>query len=323
MIQKRILITGGAGFLGSHLSEKLVHMGHDVLCVDNFTTGTPKNIEHLLSHPNFQVMEHDICGALYVEVDEIYNLASPASPIHYQADPIQTMKTNVLGSLNILETARRCGAKILQASTSEVYGDPLEHPQKEEYWGNVNPIGVRSCYDEGKRCAEALCLDYMRRHGLKVKIVRIFNTYGPKMLPDDGRVVTNLIVQALKGEPLTIYGKGLQTRSFCYVDDLIEGIILMMNHPITGPINLGNPEEYTIQELSQKILSLLKQDDAKIVYKPLPKDDPKQRRPDICSAEKNLNWKPKIDLEEGLEKTISYFKKTLFFKKDVEEVLLT
>jgi len=312
MTQKRILITGGAGFLGSHLSEKLTLLGHEVLVVDNFYTGSRENISHLEEYPNFEVLEHDICKSLYVDADEIYNLACPASPVHYQKDPIQTLKTSVQGSLNMLGIAKRCKAKILQASTSEVYGDPTQHPQKESYWGNVNPIGYRSCYDEGKRCAETLFFDYHRRHNVQIKIIRIFNTYGPKMHPDDGRVVSNLIVQALRGEPLTIYGDGSQTRSFCYVDDLIEGMTLMMDKTLdfTGPINLGNPSEFTIKEIAE-IIKAITNTSSPIVYKDLPSDDPKQRKPNNSLAKEKLDWEPKVKLEEGLKKTILYFEKAL------------
>ncbi len=312
MTQKRILITGGAGFLGSHLSEKLTLLGHEVLVVDNFYTGSRANISHLEDYPNFEVLEHDICRTLYVDADEIYNLACPASPVHYQKDPIQTLKTSVQGSLNMLGIAKRCKAKILQASTSEVYGDPTQHPQKESYWGNVNPIGYRSCYDEGKRCAETLFFDYHRRHNVQIKIIRIFNTYGPKMHPNDGRVISNLIVQALKGLPLTIYGDGTQTRSFCYVDDLIEGMTLMMDKTLdfTGPINLGNPSEFTIKEIAE-IVKAITNTSSPIVYKDLPSDDPKQRKPNNSLAKEKLDWEPKVKLEEGLKKTIRYFEQAL------------
>jgi len=321
MTQKRILITGGAGFLGSHLCEKLTLKGHEVICVDNFFTGSKENIKHLEEYPNFEILEHDICRALYVDVDEIYNLACPASPVHYQADPVQTLKTSVHGSVNMLGIAKRCRSKILQASTSEVYGDPFQHPQNEKYWGNVNPIGFRSCYDEGKRCAETLFFDYFRRHGVKIKIIRIFNTYGPRMHPNDGRVVSNLIMQALKGEPLTIYGDGTHTRSFCYIDDLIEGMIRMMEKTgdLTGPLNLGNPSEFTILELAEKIQAITNTR-SKIVYKNLPKDDPKKRKPDISLAKKKLEWEPKVDLEEGLLRTVDYFSKILSKKSAPAEV---
>ena len=311
-MRKRILVTGGAGFLGSHLCEKLLSEGNEVICVDNFFTGTKYNILHLLDNPYFEVLRHDICFPLYVEVDEIYNLACPASPVHYQKDPVQTTKVSVLGSINMLGLAKRLKIKILQASTSEVYGDPEVHPQPETYWGNVNPIGPRACYDEGKRCAETLFFDYHRQHGVKIKVVRIFNTYGPRMHPNDGRVVSNFIVQALKNEPITVYGDGTQTRSFCYVDDMIEGIVKMMNSPddFTGPVNLGNPEEYRVIELAEKIIDLTGSK-SKIVFKPLPQDDPKRRCPDITLAEKKLEWKPRTPLEDGLKKTIAYFDKLL------------
>ena len=306
---KRILVTGGSGFLGSHLCEKLLDQGHEVLCVDNFYTGRRTNLAHLVSKPLFEILRHDICFPLYVEVDEIYNLACPASPIHYQFDPVQTTKTSVHGAINMLGLAKRIKAKILQASTSEVYGDPLIHPQDETYWGNVNPIGSRSCYDEGKRCAETLFFDYYRQNKVRIKVARIFNTYGPRMHPNDGRVVSNFIVQAIKNEDITIFGDGSQTRSFCYVDDLIDGVIKLMNSDdeITGPINLGNTREFTILELATKIIELL-QSKSKIVYKPLPQDDPCQRQPKIDMAKQQLNWEPKIQLEEGLKKTIDYFK---------------
>ena len=307
---KRIIVTGGAGFLGSHLCERLLNQGHEVLCVDNFYTGRRSNVIHLLNNPLFEVMRHDICFPLYVEADEIYNLACPASPIHYQFDPVQTTKTSVHGSINMLGLAKRLKIKILQASTSEVYGDPKIHPQPETYWGNVNPVGMRSCYDEGKRCAETLFFDYHRQHKLRIKVARIFNTYGPRMHPNDGRVVSNFILQALRGENVTVYGDGSQTRSFCYADDLIEGLIRLMNTPdgFTGPVNLGNPYEFTILELAEKIIKLTKSR-SKIVQKPLPQDDPMQRQPDITLAKKVLNWKPKVNLEEGLKKTIAYFRK--------------
>jgi len=307
-LPKRILITGGAGFLGSHLCERLLAEGHDVLCVDNFYTSTRQNITHLLNHPNFELMRHDITFPLYVEVDQIYNMACPASPIHYQRDPVQTTKTNVHGAINMLGLAKRTDARILQASTSEVYGDPEEHPQTEHYWGNVNPIGVRSCYDEGKRCAETLFFDYRRQHKTRIKVARIFNTYGPKMLPDDGRVVSNFIMQALKGSNITIYGDGNQSRSFCYVDDLVDGLIKLMNskEQLTGPINLGNPGEFTIKELAEKIVKMTNST-SKIIYNPLPEDDPTQRKPDIAQAKAKLGWDPKITLDEGLKPTIDYF----------------
>ncbi|OGW24281.1 MAG: NAD-dependent dehydratase [Nitrospirae bacterium GWB2_47_37] len=308
-MKKKVLVTGGAGFLGSHLCERLLGEGYEVLCADNFYTGQKKNIASLLNNSSFEVVRHDICFPLYVEVDEVYNLACPASPIHYQFDPVQTTKTSVQGVINMLGLAKRVKAKILQASTSEVYGDPIVHPQPEEYWGNVNPIGLRSCYDEGKRCAETLFFDYYRQHGLKVKIARIFNTYGPRMHPNDGRVVSNFIVQALKGEDITVYGNGSQTRSFCYVDDMVAGLIKLMNSPdnFTGPVNLGNPAEFTILELAQKVVDLAGSK-SNIIFKSLPDDDPKQRQPDITVAKKELGWEHTIKLEEGLIKTIEYFK---------------
>jgi UDP-glucuronate decarboxylase len=309
---KKILVTGGAGFLGSHLCDRLVNEGHHVLCVDNYFTGAKKNIEHLLDNKNFEVIRQDICFPLYVEVDEIYNLACPASPQAYQWDPIHTMKTNVLGAYNLLGLAKRTGARILQASTSEIYGDPKVHPQPEEYWGNVNPIGIRSCYDEGKRAAETLFYDYFRVHNVNAKIVRIFNTYGPRMATDDGRVVSNFIVQALRGKNITIYGSGLQTRSFCYVDDLIDGMMAMMNtdNEFIGPLNLGNPGEYTMFDLANIIIKLTGTG-SQILQMPLPQDDPKQRQPNINKTKKVLNWEPTIDLETGLQKTIEYFKGVL------------
>jgi UDP-glucuronate decarboxylase len=307
---KKILVTGGAGFLGSHLCEKLVYRGHHVLCVDNYFTGSYKNIRHLYDAKNFEIIRQDICFPLYVEVDEIYNLACPASPVHYQHDPIQTMKTSILGAYNMLGLAKRTGAKILQASTSEVYGDPLIHPQIEEYWGNVNPIGVRSCYDEGKRAAETLFVDYTRKHNIDTKIVRIFNTYGPRMALNDGRVVSNFITQALKGEDITIYGNGSQTRSFCFVLDLIDGIMKMMDSNIMGPINLGNPNEFTMLELAEKVIELT-ESKSRIIFWELPEDDPKQRQPDITKAKTSLDWEPKIQLQDGLIQTINYFKNTL------------
>jgi UDP-glucuronate decarboxylase len=310
---KRILVTGGAGFLGSHLCDRLLAEGHDVLCVDNFFTGTKSNVAHLRDHPRFELMRHDVTFPLYVEVDEIYNLACPASPIHYQHDPVQTTKTSVHGAINMLGLAKRVRAKILQASTSEVYGDPELHPQTEAYWGRVNPVGLRSCYDEGKRCAETLFFDYWRQHRLRIKVVRIFNTYGPRMHPDDGRVVSNFIVQALQGEDVTIYGDGRQTRSFCYVDDLLEAMIRAMNSPdgVTGPINIGNPREFTILELANRVIELT-DSPSKLIFKPLPADDPRQRRPDITHAKKLLGWAPRIELREGLENTVRYFKAQLF-----------
>lgn len=306
---KRVLVTGGAGFLGSHLCERLLHQGHDVLCVDNFYTGAKANIAHLLTHPRFELIRHDITFALYVEVDRIYNLACPASPIHYQHDPVQTTKTSVHGAINMLGLAKRVGACILQASTSEVYGDPEIHPQTEGYWGRVNPVGMRSCYDEGKRCAETLFFDYRRQHNLCIKVVRIFNTYGPRMHPNDGRVVSNFIMQALKGEDITIYGDGKQTRSFCFVDDLIEAIIRAMNTPddFTGPVNIGNPKEFTILQLAELVIKLTGSK-SQLVFKPLPSDDPRQRQPDISLAKQVLGWSPTTELELGLERTIRYFK---------------
>lgn len=306
---KKVLVTGGAGFLGSHLCERLLEQGAEVLCVDNYYTGTKQNILHLLENPNFEVVRHDVTFPLYVEVDEIYNLACPASPIHYQHDPVQTTKTSVHGAINMLGLAKRVKAKILQASTSEVYGDPEQHPQTEAYWGHVNPIGVRSCYDEGKRCAETLFFDYHRQHQLRIKVMRIFNTYGPRMHPNDGRVVSNFIVQALRGEEITIYGDGTQTRSFCYVDDLIEGMLALMAtaDEVSGPINVGNPNEFTIRQLAELIIELAGSE-SEIAYKPLPGDDPKQRRPDISLAKDVLHWEPKIELVEGLNHTIAYFR---------------
>ena len=310
--RRRTLVTGGAGFLGSHLCERLVQRGDDVLCVDNFYTGTKQNVSHLLGQHNFELARHDVTFPLYVEVDEIYNLACPASPIHYQYDPVQTTKTSVHGAINMLGLAKRCKAKILQASTSEVYGDPEMHPQREEYWGRVNPIGVRSCYDEGKRCAETLFFDYYRQHKLRIKVVRIFNTYGPRMHPNDGRVVSNFIMQALTGRDITLFGSGTQTRSFCYVDDLVDAMILMMDSPdhVTGPINVGNPGEFTMLELAQQIIALTGSK-SRISYLPLPADDPKQRRPDIGLAIKTLQWEPRITLADGLNRTIEYFQRQL------------
>ncbi len=309
---KRILVTGGAGFIGSHLCERLLNEGNEVISLDNYFTGSKSNIIHLLDHPFFEVVRHDITMPFYAEVDEIYNLACPASPIHYQVNPIKTIKTSVMGTINILGLAKRVKAKILQASTSEVYGDPQVHPQTEDYWGNVNPIGVRSCYDEGKRCAETLCINYNAQNNVKIKIARIFNTYGPKMLPNDGRVVSNFIVQALQGENITIYGDGLQTRSFQFIDDLVEGLIRLMNtsDDFMGPVNIGNPTEFTILELARKILNLTKST-SEISFLPLPPDDPEQRKPDIGLARKVLGWEPKIMLEQGLLKTIEYFKNSL------------
>ena len=307
-LRKRILITGGAGFLGSHLCERLLGDGHDVLCLDNFFTGTKDNISHLMGDPHFELMRHDVTFPLYVEVDQIYNLACPAAPIHYQFDPVQTTKTSVHGAINMLGLAKRVKARILQASTSEVYGDPQVHPQVESYWGHVNPIGIRSCYDEGKRCAETLFFDYYRQHKLRIKVARIFNTYGPRMHPNDGRVVSNFIVQALKGSPITIYGDGSQTRSFCYVDDLIEGLVRLMNtdDDITGPMNLGNPHEFSIRQLAERVIALTGSRST-LVQKPLPSDDPTQRRPDIALAKAKLAWEPRTALDTGLKKTIDYF----------------
>jgi UDP-glucuronate decarboxylase len=309
---QRVLVTGGAGFLGSHLCDRLIAQGEDVLCVDNYFTGSKRNIAHLLENPHFELMRHDVTFPLYVEVDRIFNLACPASPVHYQYDPVQTTKTSVHGAINMLGLAKRVRARILQASTSEVYGDPEVHPQPEEYWGKVNPIGIRSCYDEGKRCAETLFFDYNRQHHLEIKVVRIFNTYGPRMHPNDGRVVSNFIVQALKGEDITIFGSGMQTRSFCYVDDLIEAMLRMMDQPasITGPINIGNPGEFTMLELAELILRLTGST-SKLIFKPLPQDDPHQRKPDISKAQEKLGWSPKVSLEDGLKETISYFKRIL------------
>lgn len=310
--RKRILVTGGAGFLGSHLIDRLLEQGHEVICADNLFTGAKRNIEHLHSHPRFEFMRHDVTFPLYVEVDEIYNLACPASPVHYQHDPVQTTKTSVHGAINMLGLAKRLRCKVFQASTSEVYGDPSVHPQPEEYWGNVNPIGPRSCYDEGKRCAETLFFDYHRQHDLEIKVVRIFNTYGPRMHHADGRVVSNFIVQALRGEPITIYGDGQQTRSFCYVDDLIEGFIRLMDTDasVTGPINIGNPGEFTIRGLAEKCIALTGSK-SELVQQPLPTDDPRQRQPDITKARETLGWAPSVALDEGLGRTIDYFRKLL------------
>jgi UDP-glucuronate decarboxylase len=317
---KRILVTGGAGFLGSHLCEQLLAQGHDVLCVDNFYTGSKRNIRHLLSHPRFELLRHDVTFPLYVEVDEIYNLACPASPVHYQNDPVQTTKTSVHGAINMLGLAKRVKAKILQASTSEVYGDPQVHPQIEGYWGHVNPIGIRSCYDEGKRCAETLFMDYRRQHKLKIKIARIFNTYGPRMHPNDGRVVSNFIMQALANQPITIYGDGTQTRSFCYVDDMIAGFDRLMQSPdgFSGPVNLGNPVEHTMLELAERIIAL-SGSRSTIVFKPLPSDDPARRCPDIALAKSELQWKPEISLSEGLGRTIDYFQQLRTTQEDEEK----
>lgn len=309
---KRILITGGAGFLGSHLCELMLGRGHEVLCVDNFFTGRRFNIAHLIDHPRFEFLRHDVTFPLFVEVDQIFNLACPASPVHYQFDPVQTTKTSVHGAINMLGLAKRVRAKILQASTSEVYGDPTVHPQQEGYWGNVNPIGIRSCYDEGKRCAETLFFDYYRQHKLRIKVARIFNTYGPRMHPNDGRVVSNFIVQALRGEDITVFGDGRQTRSFCFVDDLVDGLVRLMDSDdeLIGPVNLGNPGEFTILELAEKVISLTGSR-SKICYRPLPSDDPMQRCPDINQAQKKLGWEPRVQLEEGLRRTIEYFQKIL------------
>lgn len=308
----RILVTGGAGFIGSHLCERLIDQDADVLCLDNFFTGAKRNVAHLLNRPNFELMRHDVTFPLYVEVDRIFNLACPASPVHYQFDPVQTTKTSVHGAINMLGLAKRVKARILQASTSEVYGDPEVHPQPEAYWGRVNPIGPRSCYDEGKRCAETLFFDYFRQHKVDIKVVRIFNTYGPRMHPNDGRVVSNFIVQALRGEDITMYGDGSQTRSFCYVDDLVEGLLRMMETPtgLTGPINIGNPVESTMLELAQTVLRLT-QSRSRIVFKPLPQDDPRQRKPDITIARRELDWHPTVDMEAGLERTVAYFRDLL------------
>lgn len=308
----RILVTGGAGFIGSHLCERLLDQGHEVLCVDNFYTGSRRNVAHLLSHPYFELVRHDVTFPLFVEIDEIYNLACPASPIHYQFDPVQTTKTSVHGAINMLGLAKRRRAKIFQASTSEVYGDPSVHPQPEEYWGNVNPIGIRSCYDEGKRCAETLFFDYYRQHRLRIKVARIFNTYGPRMHPNDGRVVSNFIVQALRNAPITLYGDGSQTRSFCYVDDIVEAFMRLMNSDdtVTGPINLGNPGEFTIRALAEAVIALTGSS-SKLEYLPLPSDDPRQRQPDISKARDLLGWEPTIALEQGLIRTIAYFDQLL------------
>jgi UDP-glucuronate decarboxylase len=312
LTERRVLVTGGAGFIGAHLCERLLERGDEVLCVDNFYTGTRRNVQHLLSNPLFELMRHDVCFALYVEVDEIFNLACPASPVHYQFDPVQTTKVSVHGSINMLGLAKRVKAKVLQASTSEVYGDPTVHPQKEDYWGNVNPIGVRSCYDEGKRCAETLFFDYRRQHRLPIKVARIFNTYGPGMHPNDGRVVSNFIIQALRNEDITIYGAGNQTRSFCYVDDLVDGLLRLMETPdeVTGPVNLGNPVEFTIRQLAETVISLTGSSST-IAYRPLPEDDPRQRCPDIGLAQNLLGWAPQVQLRDGLMKTIEYFERLL------------
>jgi len=311
MTTKRILVTGGAGFLGSHLCEKLVGQGHDVICLDNYFTGRKKNVEHMIDLHNFELLRHDVTMPVYVEVDQIYNLACPASPVHYQYNAVKTIKTSVMGAINVLGLAKRVKARVLQASTSEVYGDPHEHPQREAYWGNVNPIGIRSCYDEGKRVAETLFFDYHRQNRVDIRVMRIFNTYGPRMHPNDGRVVSNFIVQALKGNDITIYGDGSQTRSFCYADDLIDGMIRLMNTDgITGPINIGNPGEFTIKQLAEEVIALTASK-SKIIYQPLPSDDPKQRRPDITLAKEKLGWEPKVLLKDGLIKTIEYFRDNL------------
>ncbi len=309
-MRKRVMVTGGAGFLGSHLCDRLLEAGHDVLCVDNLFTGTKDNIAHLHPNPSFEFMRHDVTFPLFVEVDEIYNLACPASPIHYQHDPVQTTKTSVHGAINMLGLAKRIGCKILQASTSEVYGDPAVHPQSEDYWGHVNPIGIRSCYDEGKRCAETLFFDYHRQNKVPIKVARIFNTYGPRMHPADGRVVSNFIMQALRNEPITIYGDGSQTRSFCYVDDLVRGLISLMETgpDVTGPINIGNPNEFTVRELAEKVIELTGSS-SQIVQEPLPQDDPRQRQPNIAKAKADLNWEPTVELADGLVKTIDYFRR--------------
>lgn len=314
----RILVTGGAGFLGSHLCERLLDDGHDVLCVDNFFTGSKRNLSHLLANPDFELMRHDVTFPLYVEVDRIFNLACPASPVHYQHDPVQTTKTSVHGAINMLGLAKRLKARILQASTSEVYGDPEVHPQPEDYWGHVNPVGYRSCYDEGKRCAETLFFDYHRQHGTEIKVMRIFNTYGPRMHPNDGRVVSNFIVQALTGKPITLYGDGEQTRSFCYVDDLVAGMMALMDSPadVTGPINIGNPVEFTMRELAELVRELIGSS-VELVHRPLPQDDPRQRQPDISQAKDKLSWEPRVPLKDGLAKTIAYFDTLL---KDIGEI---
>jgi UDP-glucuronate decarboxylase len=321
VLAKRVLVTGGAGFLGSHLCEKLIEQGNEVLCVDNFFTGRRANIAHILDETKFELLRHDVTFPLFVEVDEIYNLACPASPIHYQFDPVQTTKTSVIGAINMLGLAKRLKVKILQASTSEVYGDPTVHPQVEEYWGNVNPVGTRSCYDEGKRCAETLFFDYYRQHNLKIKVIRIFNTYGPRMHPNDGRVVSNFVVQALRGEDITIYGDGSQTRSFCYVDDLVDGMMRMMHSPdaVVGPINLGNPGEFTIKQLAQEVIELTGSR-SRLKLNPLPSDDPKQRQPDVSKAGELLGWTPRVELRAGLRKTIAYFDDLLSAERSREVV---
>lgn len=318
--QKSVLVTGGAGFVGSHLCDRLIAQGHDVLCVDNFFTGSKSNIAHLIGHPRFELLRHDVTMPLYVEVNQIYNLACPASPIHYQRDPVQTTKTSVHGAINMLGLAKRLKCPIFQASTSEVYGDPAVHPQTEDYWGNVNPIGPRSCYDEGKRCAETLFFDYHRQHKLEIKVARIFNTYGPRMHPNDGRVVSNFVVQALKGQPITIYGDGRQTRSFCYVDDLIEGFVRLMNSPkeITGPLNLGNPGEFTMLQLAELTIELTASK-SRLLFEPLPQDDPRQRQPDISAAGTHLGWKPTVSLREGLRHTIAYFDRLISSQRHSED----
>ncbi|MCB1755552.1 MAG: SDR family oxidoreductase [Gammaproteobacteria bacterium] len=323
LIRKRVLVTGGAGFLGSHLCERLLEEGNDVICLDNYFTGNKENIRHLCDNPYFELIRHDVTFPLFIEVDEIYNLACPASPVNYQHDPVQTTKTNVYGAINMLGLAKRTGAKFFQASTSEVYGDPHVHPQREEYWGNVNPIGIRSCYDEGKRCAETLVFDYRRQHNLRVKVGRIFNTYGPRMHPNDGRVVSNFIMQALTGQNITLYGDGEQTRSFCYVDDLIEAFVRIMatGDDFTGPVNIGNPNEFTIRQLAERVIELTGSK-SKIDFKPLPSDDPMQRQPDISLAKRELNWEPQIQLDKGLGKTINYFESLLSSRSDKKDVYI-
>ncbi len=316
---KRILVTGGAGFLGSHLCERLVEAGHDVVCMDNYFTGAKRNVEHLRSRGNFELIRHDVTMPIFLEVDHIYNLACPASPVHYQYNPVKTIKTSVMGAINMLGLAKRIKARVLQASTSEVYGDPEAHPQKEDYWGHVNPIGIRSCYDEGKRVAETLFFDYKRQNKVDIRVIRIFNTYGPKMHPYDGRVVSNFIVQALQGKDITIYGDGSQTRSFCYVSDLIDGMVRLMEHPtLTGPVNVGNPNEFTIRELAEQVIAQTGSK-SKIIAKPLPSDDPRQRQPDITLAKKELGWSPKVELKQGLEKTIAYFETLLSSESSLED----
>ncbi|WP_428977964.1 UDP-glucuronic acid decarboxylase family protein [Lichenibacterium ramalinae] len=321
MTEKRVLITGGAGFVGSHLCEALLERGHEVLCVDNFYTGSRRNVAHLMGNPRFELLRHDVCFPLHVEVDAIYNLACPASPVHYQSDPVQTTKTSVVGALNMLGLAKRLKVPVLQASTSECYGDPAVHPQPESYWGNVNPIGPRSCYDEGKRCAETLFFDYHRQHGLAIKVARIFNTYGPRMHPDDGRVVSNFIVQALRGADITLYGDGAQTRSFCYVDDLVDGLMRLMATPatVTGPINLGNPGEFTIRQLAETVVAMTGSR-SRLVQRPLPQDDPRQRRPDLARAKAELDWQPTTALQDGLARTIAYFRQHLALDNTVVQV---